>query len=135
MGLGVKQLIALALVTSIVIVCYILPLVIDQAWWSLIALLPLLFLPVPWIFVPPRESFGSMGGSDDVDTSRHWAEFVTSFGALSVIAIPIVLWHVDLISWLDVCLSCAGTFFLVCSSVLFLYWQYQGADTYAFGFM
>lgn len=131
MAVGLKSLIALALITTLSIVCYVLPLALHQAWWSLIALLPLLFVPVPWFFVAPRDSFGAVG--DEADTGRRWAEFFSAFGSLGVLAIPLTLYHVQMIEFLDVALSCAGSILLFGGWALFVYLQSQDAESYGRG--
>ncbi|KAJ1625925.1 vacuolar protein sorting 55 [Pavlovales sp. CCMP2436] len=132
MTISVRQLATLAFMTSVCVMLYILPLIINHAFWSLLALLPLLFAPVPWFFVPQRDSLSSAAGEDQ-DTTRHWAEFVSSFGTVGVLAIPFMLWHVGMIGWLDVVLSCCGTLMLFSGCFLFLYWQSKDANAYGRG--
>ncbi|KAG8471060.1 hypothetical protein KFE25_009481 [Diacronema lutheri] len=134
MPVDVKQLIVLALLATVSVMLYVAPLIINQAWWSLLALLPLLFLPVPWFFVPPRDAFGSIGDSD-TDTGRHWAEFITSCGAVGMLGIPIVLWHVEMITWIDVVVSCCGSLALACGWALFVFWQQRDGEQHGRSFL
>lgn len=132
---NVQQLALLALLCTVAVVLYVVPLLVNQAYWSLVALLPLLFLPVPWFFVPPKDSFGSVGGGDS-DAVRHWAEFLTSFGAVGVLGIPVVLWHVTMIEWIDVVLSCCASIVLATGFALFVYWQIkQHSEEHGFNFI
>jgi hypothetical protein len=132
MAVSVKHLIGLALLATLSLVCFILPLALHQAWWSLIALLPLLFVPVPWFFVAPRDSFGSVGDVD-ADTGRHWAEFFSAFLSLGVLAIPLTLYHVQMIAFLDVVLSCSGSILLFGGWALFVYLQSHDVESYGRG--
>lgn len=132
MAISVRQLAALAFCTVITVVLYILPLVLQpHAWWSLLGLLPILFLPVPWIiFGSPRDALGF--SSPDADAGVRWAEFLTAFFASGVLGIPFILWHTHLIPTLALILNLSGSFVCLCTVSLFAFWQSRDVEGWHF---
>mmetsp|Transcript_1429 Transcript_1429/g.4148 ORF Transcript_1429/g.4148 Transcript_1429/m.4148 type:complete len:139 (+) Transcript_1429:148-564(+) len=123
-GFSVQQLACLALALVVTAVLYILPLVLRHGEeWALLGLLPLIFLPVPWFFVKPKDSF-SLSDPED-DQGRHWAEFFTTLTASGVFGIPLILWHIGQISLLSLLLTCGGALILFSTFLIVTRWQSQ----------
>lgn len=128
MAITVNQLVALAFLTVIAVVLYILPLVLEHAWWSLMALLPLVFAPVPWLCVSPTSAF-----LDGDQQGVHWAEFLTAFCTSGVLGIPAVLFHVEAIPLLTLVLNLSGSAVLFLALGLLGRWQYKDVDMFSHG--
>lgn len=122
--MNVSQLIGLSFLAVCSIFLHIFACAIYENWWPMLVLLAYMCVPVPMLM------FAIIKGGSTDRSGLHWTEFATSFFFTSVLGIPFLLHHVEMIETGSLVLSLLGTFFALVCGAVYIYVSGSAIDIY-----